>query len=265
VIAGYDIGSRTAQAIARTPPDLVSALVLSPRYRDTGDRILSPHAVREFWFQAFHGLDLCTELIDSKPDAVRAYLRRFWSHWSRPGYEPAETHLDHLVSVYGQPGAFAASIAWYRAGGATVAVSLAERVPDADDRIAVLTTVLWPDHDPLFRFEWSDRIGSFFTATTLRRLDGAGHFTPLERPQDFAAAVAAVAAAESSSARSASRPLSGRYLCRHHATPLTRIATNRHESQPHSTAGSGVLPSQGGGGYEIELARACTQHAFQVC
>jgi pimeloyl-ACP methyl ester carboxylesterase len=135
------------------------------------------------------------ELIDGKPDAVRAYLRHFWSHWSGPGYEPAESHLDHLLSVYGQPGAFAASIAWYRAGGATVAVSLAERVPDVDNRIAVPTTVPWPDHDPLFRFEWSDRIGSFFTAATLRRLHGAGHFTPLERPQDFAAAVTAAAAA----------------------------------------------------------------------
>ena len=29
------------------------------------------------------------ELIDGKPDAVRAYLRHFWSHWSGPGYEPA--------------------------------------------------------------------------------------------------------------------------------------------------------------------------------
>jgi hypothetical protein len=49
---------------------------------------------------------MCTELIDGKPDAVRAYLRYFWSHWSAPGYEPAESQLDHLVSVYAQPGAF---------------------------------------------------------------------------------------------------------------------------------------------------------------
>jgi pimeloyl-ACP methyl ester carboxylesterase len=30
VVAGYDIGSRTAQAVARQRPDLVRALVIAP-------------------------------------------------------------------------------------------------------------------------------------------------------------------------------------------------------------------------------------------
>jgi pimeloyl-ACP methyl ester carboxylesterase len=191
VIAGYDIGSRTAQAVARERPDLVSALVLSPPLPGIGARILGPDAQREFWYQPFHRLDLCTELIDGKPDAVRAYLRHFWSHWSGPGYACADSDLDHLVSVYGEPGAFAASIAWYRSGAGSVAVSVSEQVPSPADRVAVPTTVLWPDRDPLFPFEWSDRLGDFFAAATLTRLTGAGHFTPLERPQEFAAAVRA--------------------------------------------------------------------------
>jgi pimeloyl-ACP methyl ester carboxylesterase len=189
VIAGYDIGSRIAQAIARDRPDQVSALVLSPPLPGIGDRILSPGAQREFWYQAFHDLDLCAELIDGRPDAVRAYLRHFWSHWSGPGYVLADGDLDHLVSVYGRPGAFAASIAWYQAGAGSVAVSVAEQAPSPGDRIAVPAAVLWPDHDPLFPFDWSDRIGDFFSAATLTRLNDAGHYTPLERPQEFAAAV----------------------------------------------------------------------------
>jgi pimeloyl-ACP methyl ester carboxylesterase len=91
--------------------------------------------------------------------------------------------------VYGPPGAFAASIAWYRAGAGSVAASLAEQVPEPDQRIAVPTTVLWPSHDPLFPLEWSDRIGEFFAAARLTLLDGAGHFTPVERAGEFAAAV----------------------------------------------------------------------------
>jgi pimeloyl-ACP methyl ester carboxylesterase len=191
VLAGYDIGSRTAQAIARDRPDLVSALVLSPPLPGIGARILGPDAQREFWYQPFHRLEVCTELIDGRPDAVRAYLRHFWSHWSGPAYALAESDLDHLVSAYGEPGAFAASIAWYRAGAGSVAVSVAEQPPSPADRIAVPTTVLWPDHDPLFPLEWSDRLGDFFAAATLTPLPGAGHFTPLERPQEFAAAVRA--------------------------------------------------------------------------
>jgi pimeloyl-ACP methyl ester carboxylesterase len=191
VIAGYDIGSRIAQALARDRPGMPSALVLSPPLPGIGARILAPGAQREFWYQAFHSLDLCTELIDGRPDAVRAYLRHFWSHWSGSGYEPADDDLDHLAAAYGRPGAFTASIAWYRAGAGSVAVSTAEQAPAPGDRIKVPTAVLWPDHDPLFPYEWSDRLGDFFASVTVTRLPGAGHFTPLERPREFTAAVIA--------------------------------------------------------------------------
>jgi len=97
------------------------------------------------------------------------------------------------VSAYGAPGAFATSIAWYQAGAGSVATSLTEQVPDPADRIAVPTTVLWPEHDPLFPRAWSDRIGEFFADARLTWLDGAGHFSPLEAPGAFAAAVAAAA------------------------------------------------------------------------
>lgn len=93
------------------------------------------------------------------------------------------------MSVYAPPGAFAASIAWYRAGAGAIAASVAERSPAPQDQIAVPTTVLWPEHDPLFPREWSDRIAEFFTAAQLTWLDGVGHFVPVEAPDAFAAAV----------------------------------------------------------------------------
>jgi pimeloyl-ACP methyl ester carboxylesterase len=191
VLGGYDIGSRIAQAIAKDRPDLVRALVVAPPLPGIGDRILTAAAQREFWYQAFHHLELSTQLVDGQPEAVRAYLRHFWSHWSGPGYQPSAGHLDHLVSAYGAPGAFAASIAWYRAGAGSVAASLAEQAPAPDARIRVPVTVLWPEHDPLFPREWSDRVGEFFAAAELTWLDGAGHFSPLEAPAAFAAAVTA--------------------------------------------------------------------------
>ncbi len=191
VIAGYDIGSRIAQALAADRPDLVRALVISPPLPGIGDRILNPGAQREFWYQQFHRLELATQLIDGNPGAVRAYLRHFWEHWSGPGFELAAGHLDHLAAVYAPAGAFTASVNWYRAGAGSVARSLAERPPAAADRITVPVTVLWPAHDPLFPPAWSDRIGDFYADARLKHLPGSGHFTPLESAEEFAAAVIA--------------------------------------------------------------------------
>jgi pimeloyl-ACP methyl ester carboxylesterase len=189
VVAGYDIGSRIAQALARERPDLVGALALSPPLPGIGERILAPEAQREFWYQPFHQLELAERLIDGRADAVRAYLRHFWDRWSGPGFTLAGPDLDHLVSRYAAPGAFTASIAWYRAGSGSVALSAAERDPAADERIATPTTVLWPEHDPLFPLAWSDRLDRFFRTVRLRTAPGAGHFTPLESPTGFAAAI----------------------------------------------------------------------------
>jgi pimeloyl-ACP methyl ester carboxylesterase len=189
VVAGYDVGSRVAQRIAGDAPEAVRALVLAPPLPGAGHRVLSERAVREFWYQSFHRLDLAERLVDGDRAAVRAYLEHFWTHWSGPGYTPEPGELGRLAEAYGAPGAFVASIGWYRAGSGTVARSLAERAPAPEDRIAVPTTVLWPGHDPLFPAEWSDRLDEFFSAATLRTLPDAGHFLPLEAPEEFAGAI----------------------------------------------------------------------------
>jgi len=116
VFVGYDIGSRVAQTVARHDPDAVKALVLSPPLPGVGDRVLTAEAQREFWYQPFHQLPLADALVDGRPSAVRAYITHFWEHWSGPAYTPEREALDRLVAAYARPGAFTASIGWYRAG-----------------------------------------------------------------------------------------------------------------------------------------------------
>jgi pimeloyl-ACP methyl ester carboxylesterase len=192
VLGGHDIGSRVAQAVARQRPDLLRALVLTPPLPGIGERILTPRAQREFWYVPFHQLPIAGELVDGRPEAVRGYLRHFWTHWSGPGFTLTDEHLDHLVSVYAAPGAFTASLGWYRVDSGGLDRVVGERAPRPEERIGVPTTVLWPDHDPLFPPGWSDRLGEFFADVRLRPVDG-GHFVPLECPRGFAAAVAAAA------------------------------------------------------------------------
>ncbi len=186
VLAGYDVGSRVVQSVARMYADLVHALVLSPPLPGAGDRVLTPQAQSEFWYQAFHQLPLVDQLIDGNADAVRDYLRHFWTHWSGPDFTLTEDDLDLLVSDYALPGAFCASIAWYRAGAGTIAQSLTELPPERAIKIHAPTDVLWPGHDPLFPLQWADRLGHYFTDVRLHIADGAGHFTPLESPEHFA-------------------------------------------------------------------------------
>jgi pimeloyl-ACP methyl ester carboxylesterase len=189
VLAGYDIGSRIAQAVAQASPERVRALVITPPAPGAGRRVLDPAAQTQFWYQHFHRLPLAAELLDCDPDAVRSYLRHFWTSWSGPSFTPSEDALDRLTAGYAQPGAFTSSIGWYRAGPGILARGLAERAPEPADRLRVPVHVLWPGHDPLFPPEWADRLGEFFTDVTLTPLPDAGHFVPVEAPEAFAAAI----------------------------------------------------------------------------
>ncbi len=186
VLGGHDIGSRIAVAVARLRPDLIRELVLTPPLPGIGARILSPEAQQQFWYVSFNKLGLADELIDGKPDAVRAFLRHFWSHWSGPHFTLADHHLDHLVAMYSPPGAFTASLAWYRVGAGGVARIAAERPPTTGERLAVPTTVLWPSDDVLFPSSWADRLTDYFADLRVHHLANTGHFVPLESPDTFA-------------------------------------------------------------------------------
>jgi pimeloyl-ACP methyl ester carboxylesterase len=189
VLSGYDVGSRVAQTVARRIPDDVRALVVSPPLPGVGQRVLEPDAQREFWYQPFHRLPLAEKLIDGDERAVRTYLEHFWRHWGGSGLTIDPARFDALVADYARPGAFTASIAWYRSGAGTVARSLTERPPAPLDRLAVPTTVLWPEHDPLFPVAWSDRLDEFFADVDVQVLEGVGHFVPMQAPDAVADAI----------------------------------------------------------------------------
>lgn len=163
--------------------------MLAPPLPGIGGHELSPAGRREFWYQSFHRLPLAEILIDGKPDAVRAYLGHFWERWSGPGFDIEGAELDLLVERYAEPGAFRASIAWYRAG--TDAYALNEPVHGPAERVATPLTLLWPEHDPLFPRAWSDEVTRYYSNSTVRPVDGVGHFAPLEYPDMMAAALCA--------------------------------------------------------------------------
>lgn len=189
VVAGYDVGSFVSQTIAAMRPDLVKALVVSPPLPGAGLRVLELEPVKEFWYTSFHQLDLAQRLVDGNRDAVRAYLHHFWSHWSGPNYIIDERRIDHLADVYSAPGAFIASVNWYRSSSNPVTAYAAEIEPSPSERLATPTTILWQDQDAIFPYRWSDRLDAFFKDYNLERLERVGHFTPLEATSRFAEAI----------------------------------------------------------------------------
>ena len=149
VVGGYDIGGRVGSQLAVDRPDLVRALVVAPPAPGVGRRVLDEHPIREFWYQSFHQLELARDLIDGDVSRARAYLKHFWSRWSGPDYTVDDERLNHLAAAYGAPGRSSrrsAGTARERNGRPPIA----ETEPDPADRIAVPTTFLWPEHDPLF-------------------------------------------------------------------------------------------------------------------
>jgi pimeloyl-ACP methyl ester carboxylesterase len=182
VIAGYDIGSRIAQTIARRVPDLISGIVISPGYPGVAPYTQAPEIQPAYWYQHFHRLPLSVELLDGNRGALHTYLGYFWRQWSRRDDLATGPRFEAIVDSYARPGAFAASIAWYSANQGYAAT----------DPVTVATVMLWGEHD-LFPVAWSDRLDDWFTEVELRVLPGCGHFLPLEAPAPVVAAIEAIA------------------------------------------------------------------------
>lgn len=183
IIAGYDIGSRVGQALARLAPDAVGGLVATPAYPGIAERSLVPEFQARYWYQHFHRLDLAGELLDGNHSAVRTYLSHIWNTWSLDPGLTASAAFDELVADYARLGAFSASIAWYRDNLV---------IPPATV-ITVPTIMVWPEDDVLFDISWADRLDDWFTDVALVPVPGSGHFVPLEAPQVFADAITQLA------------------------------------------------------------------------
>ena len=184
VLAGQDIGSAVAPAVARAAPRRVRALVLlNPTHPGIGSKRFAPSMQREAWYQHFHLLALAERLLDGKRDAVAAYLAHFYEHWAGERViEPAD--LAVVVDAYARPGAFRASIAWYR--------SRVERhlAPTPATPVETPTVALWGDQDPMRPLDHREGFELTFPRSESRVLEGVGHFVAAEAPDEVVDAIA---------------------------------------------------------------------------
>ena len=190
ILAGYDIGSAVAPAVARLAPERVTGLLLlNPTHPLIGDKQPSPHMIAESWYQHFHLLPLATQLLDGNADGLRLYLAHFYDHWG--GERKLTTReLEEVVEVYARPGAFASSIRWYEARTAR-----RQRAAPAPPPLETVTLALWGDQDPMRPLDHRDGFEESFPNSESYVLEGVGHFVPHEVPEQVADALRELAAA----------------------------------------------------------------------
>ena len=189
LLAGYDVGSRIAQTIARDTRERVRALVVSPPLPGAGRRVLSPDAMREFWYQSFHQLSLIEELLDGDRAAVRAYLAHFSAPLVGPcvraGRRAARPPRGRLQPA-GRDDRLSRLVPGPRRHGGLGAGGDRARRADRHARHRAVAGAR-----PALPARWSDRLDVFFSDVEVVELDGVGHFTPVEAPEAFAAAIRA--------------------------------------------------------------------------
>ncbi len=191
LIVGHDVGSSVAQMISRQQPDAIRGLVLfNPAYPGIGSRRFDPSIIPDFWYQHFHNLPWSHHLVAYNRDTVRMYLRHFYDHWVGRQESVDADEFEAIVDAYAEPGAFEASISYYRARAGNRIKEAGAKAEDV--LVRAPTVVYWGELDPVMRADWHDRLGDFFTdLREFRMLNGIGHFVPFEAPEAVVEAIAA--------------------------------------------------------------------------
>src|SRR6266851_4087733 len=164
-VIGHDVGGALMQPMARTAPQRVAGLFFFDFvYPGIGPRMAEPDRLNNIWYQSFHQLEMAPALVG----ATR------------------ETFTDNFL----KPGNLAGGFAHYRASHEGRIRMMKGEAPQLAP-IDVPACIRWAEHDPLFPYAWTDRLGETFSDLDLARFPAVGHFPHREDPDRAAAEIAA--------------------------------------------------------------------------
>jgi pimeloyl-ACP methyl ester carboxylesterase len=189
-VVGHDVGGAVVQSLARTAPDRLAGLFLFDFvHPGIGPRMAEPGRLNEIWYQSFHQMDMAPALVGASREACRAYVGHFLRHWAhrKDAFDDA---IEAWVDNFLKPGNLEGGFAYYRAAHAGRVAIMRGRAP-APPPIEVPACVRWAEHDVLFPYAWTDRLGETFADLDLAMFEGVGHFPHREDPDRAAAEIAA--------------------------------------------------------------------------
>ena len=189
-VVGHDVGGAAMQSLARMAPQRLSGLFFFDFvYPGIGARMAEPERLNNIWYQSFHQMPMAPALVGATRESCRLYIGHFlkaWSHRKGAFDDVLEAFTDNFL----KPGNLAGGFAHYRAAHAGRIRMMKGEAPSLPP-IDLPTCVRWAEHDPLFPFSWTDRLGETFSQLDLARFPDVGHFPHREDPDRAAAEIAA--------------------------------------------------------------------------
>jgi len=189
-VVGHDVGGAAMQPLARQAPERLDGLFFFDFvYPGIGRRMGEPDRLNEIWYQSFHQMEMAPHLVGATRESCRAYIAHFLRHWAHRK-SAFDDVLEAFTDNFLKPGNLAGGFAHYRGAHAGRIAMIKGEAP-ALPPITVPTCVRWAEHDPLFPFAWTDRLGETFARLDLALFAGVGHFPHREDPDRAAAEIAA--------------------------------------------------------------------------
>ena len=188
-VVGHDVGGAVMQPLARMAPERLAGLFFFDFvYPGIGPRMGSPDRLNEIWYQSFHQMEMAPALVGATRATCQTYIAHFLRHWAHR-QDAFDDVLDAWTDNFLKPGNLAGGFAHYRASHAGRVAVMKGEAP-ALPPITTPTCVRWAEHDPLFPYTWTDRLGETFAELDLAAFTGSGHFPHREDPDQAAREIA---------------------------------------------------------------------------
>jgi pimeloyl-ACP methyl ester carboxylesterase len=189
-VIGHDVGGAAMQPLVRTAPERVTGLFFFDFvYPGIGGRMGAPDRLNHIWYQSFHQMEMAPALVGATRETCRTYIGHFLKNWSYRK-DAFDAVLEAFTDNFMKPGNLAGGFAHYRAAHAGRIRMMQGEAPKLPP-IVVPTCVRWAEHDPLFPYVWTDRMGETFSNLDLAMFAGVGHFPHREDPDRAASEIAA--------------------------------------------------------------------------
>ena len=180
-IVGHDVGGAAMLPLARKSPERVVGLFFFDFvYPGIGLRMGTPDRLNEIWYQSFNQIDMAPALVGASRQTCEMYISYFLRHWSHRK-NAFDDVLSRFTDNFLKSGNLAGGFAHYRASHAG-RIAMMKGEAQALPRITSPTCVRWAEHDPLFPYERTDRLGETFADLDLALFPDVGHFPHREDP-----------------------------------------------------------------------------------